>query len=296
MANGDDPKKKKWSYSDLQKASSLIKTPGILRGAGAAVFTIKGLDAAGFTGWKTIKGQKPAGPRKGGPSNLATDYVHKQPNYHSSVNPEDVAYKGEISLAGNINEEGGVGSFISARQSPQGFAEDLFNQLTGHKKFEGVSGEKGISGYSTSNVSKINPRSGKSFLQGIPYARLYNSESSTSRKKAMNERLTKVVTEKANLALHGSKDKTIPVFKKDASKDFNPYPNLDMSTQTTEGGPTFKPWVDHVVTTPQSGKKKKKNKRASFSYTGNLIRRIAEPFKKTGVGLQITKPNRFKIF
>jgi hypothetical protein len=99
--------------------------------------------------------------------------------------------------------------------------------------------------------------SGKSFLQGIPYARLYNSESSHERRNAMNEWLTKVVTKRANLALYGSKDKTRPVFKKDASMDFNPYPNLDMSTQTPIETP--KPEVPHVYstdqTTPQSGKK-----------------------------------------
>tara|TARA_R100000808_G_C2129171_1_gene138728 strand:- start:498 stop:1439 length:942 start_codon:yes stop_codon:yes gene_type:complete len=255
---GNDPNKKKWTYQDLQQMTARLA----VRPGGGVGFLLKGLDQAGFKGWNTQPGQAPAGPRAGGPSSLSTDYQGISSGVGGPTTTREPSIAGDASKYKiGEGETSGAGSFMQARQSAQGYAEDLFNRYTAHKSFEGVSGERSdVSGYNISNVSKINPRSGKHFLGGINWDRFNNPEGNFIRSESNLRRINKYIRGKADLALHGREETHTPIFMKDGVRkhqkdvDFNPFPNYDFSQKI------HTPKGESVVTNPKSGKKKKKKK------------------------------------
>lgn len=288
---GNDPNKKEWTYQDLQKTSATL---GFRTGAGVG-FLMKGLENAGFKGWNTQPGQAPAGPRAGGPSSLSTDYQGiDTPTVGGSTNTKEPSIAGDASRYKVGEGEGsGVGSFSSARNAAQGYAEDLFNRYTAHKSFDGVAGEvSDASGYNMSNVSKINPRSGKHFLGNINWNRFNNADGNLIRSDRNMKRINKFVRGRANLALHGREETHIPIFKdKDGVRkrqtevNFNPFPNYDYSQKIH----TPKPEVPHVYSTDQTSGKKNKKKKSGIGLGGFL-----NPLNVLQYGATFITGNKYK--
>jgi hypothetical protein len=254
MANGDDPKNKRFSYKDLQKTSTA------LGGVGGTAFMLKGLDAAGFKGWNTTKAIPPA--ERVESYNLAGTYGHLS----NAKNP----ISGQTSLAGDYNqpaigdgETNALGTFTSARNSFAGKAQSYFSHLTGTKAQRTDTGKNWSWGYGDTNVSMTSPVSGKNVLTGVTNVAKrmgYDTATTDAQKNRIWNQLQGRIKNAARIAKFGRPESISPIFKRDGVSvhqkdvDFNPYPNYD-NTQKIH---TPKPEVPHVYSTDQTSGKKKK--------------------------------------
>ncbi len=261
MANGNDQKNKKFSTKDLEKASSysqVLKTgvgSGITAGISRAAFTLKGLDAAGFKGWRTNKAIPPA--ERVDAYSLAGTYG----TLDRATNP----VSGQTSLAGDytkpamgVGENNALGTLTDARDSFAGIAQSYFTHLTGSKE-QRADTQNWSWGFGDTNVSMMSPISGKNVLTGVTnVARRMGHTGGLNKAKdaAIFNQLKGRIKRRARIAKFGRPESVSPVFKEGASKDFNPYPNYDFSQKIH----TPKPYVPHVYSTDQTSSKGKQRK------------------------------------